>query len=219
MEITCGWEKRVIRTNITYASLASLALCFQPRSIPFVWLLPCTWIRKSTDCFAVYHNRAVVRHPSCATFYTEWVHITRVQRLYGWSITRAKRASLTRPFSVSPQSRSPISVSLQPTAPAKTTWIRKNMDCFAKTKNAMLTCDRRIFVYSFCLINICSSLSDEANNNKTPEYWKSITISVISENLSLIYCWFCRNPLLNTRNFTKNTRLITFFCHPAISQF
>ena len=151
--------------SVFLASLPSLAPCFQPRSTPFVWLLPRTWIRKSTDCFAVYHNCTVVRHPSCATFYTEWVHITRAQRLYGWSITRTKRASLTRPFSVSPQSCSPISVSLQPTAPAKTTRIRKNMDCFAKTKNAMLTYDRRIFVYSFCLINICSSLSDEANNN------------------------------------------------------
>ena len=100
---------------------------------------------------------AILRH--------EYIHITRAKRLYVWSITRAKRASFTRPFSVSPQSRSPISVSLQPTAPSKTTWIRKNTDCFAKTKNAMLTYDRRIFVYSFCLINICSSLSDEANNN------------------------------------------------------
>ena len=36
------------------ASLSSLALCFQPRSRPFVWLLARTWIRKNTDCFAVY---------------------------------------------------------------------------------------------------------------------------------------------------------------------
>ena len=36
------------------ASLPSLALCFQPRSRPFVWLLACTWIRKNKDCFAVY---------------------------------------------------------------------------------------------------------------------------------------------------------------------
>ena len=35
------------------ASLPSLALCFQPRSRPFVWLLAPTWIRKNTDCFAV----------------------------------------------------------------------------------------------------------------------------------------------------------------------
>ena len=36
------------------ASLPSLVLCFQPRSTPFVWLLARTWIRKNTDCFAVY---------------------------------------------------------------------------------------------------------------------------------------------------------------------
>ena len=36
------------------ASLPSLALCFQPRSRPFVWLLAGTWIRKNKDCFAVY---------------------------------------------------------------------------------------------------------------------------------------------------------------------
>ena len=34
-------------------SLPSLALCFQPRSRPFVWLLARTWIRKNTDCYAV----------------------------------------------------------------------------------------------------------------------------------------------------------------------
>ena len=34
-------------------SLPSLALCFQPRSRPFVWLLAHTWIRKNADCFAV----------------------------------------------------------------------------------------------------------------------------------------------------------------------
>ena len=32
---------------------SSLALCFQPRSWPFVWLFARTWIRKNTDCFAV----------------------------------------------------------------------------------------------------------------------------------------------------------------------
>ena len=36
------------------ASLPSLSLCFQPRSRPFVWLLARTWIRKNTNCFAVY---------------------------------------------------------------------------------------------------------------------------------------------------------------------
>ena len=42
--------------NIFLASPPSLALCFQPRSRPFVWLLARTWIRKNTDCFAVYQT-------------------------------------------------------------------------------------------------------------------------------------------------------------------
>ena len=48
---------RVLRARSARASqtsLPSLALCFQPRSRPFVWLLALTWIRKNTDCFAVY---------------------------------------------------------------------------------------------------------------------------------------------------------------------
>ena len=40
--------------SVFLASLPSLALCLQPRSRPFVWLLPRDWIRKNTDCFAVY---------------------------------------------------------------------------------------------------------------------------------------------------------------------
>ena len=39
--------------TVGFFSLPSLALCFQPRSRPFVWLLARTWIRKNTDCFAV----------------------------------------------------------------------------------------------------------------------------------------------------------------------
>ena len=31
--------------------------CFQPRSRHFVWLLTRVWIRKNTDCFAVYQAR------------------------------------------------------------------------------------------------------------------------------------------------------------------
>ena len=63
-ELPVAREKRVIRTKTTYAkrtfrifrvSLQSRSL-FQPRSRPFLWLLPRTqaWIRKNTDCFAVY---------------------------------------------------------------------------------------------------------------------------------------------------------------------
>ena len=41
-------EYNVCKTDSPYflASLPSLALCFQPRSTPFVWLLARTWIRK-----------------------------------------------------------------------------------------------------------------------------------------------------------------------------
>ena len=47
--VKCG--VRVLRGE---PSLPSLALCFQRRSRPFVWLQARTWIRKNTDCFAVY---------------------------------------------------------------------------------------------------------------------------------------------------------------------
>ena len=40
--------------ELTNLHLPSLTLRFQPRSRPFVWLLALTWIRKNTDCFAVY---------------------------------------------------------------------------------------------------------------------------------------------------------------------
>ena len=40
------------------ASLPSLALCFQPRTGHFVWLLARSWIRKNADCFVVCsHNK------------------------------------------------------------------------------------------------------------------------------------------------------------------
>ena len=46
--------KKSVKRGVFLASLPSLALCFQPRSRPFVWLLARTWIRKkNTDCFAV----------------------------------------------------------------------------------------------------------------------------------------------------------------------
>ena len=43
-------------------SLPSLALCFQPCSRPFVWLLTHTWICKNTDCFAVYQGKNEKSH-------------------------------------------------------------------------------------------------------------------------------------------------------------
>ena len=45
---------RALRARSARASLPSLTLCFQPRSRSFVWLPARTWIRKNTDCFAVY---------------------------------------------------------------------------------------------------------------------------------------------------------------------
>ena len=46
---------------------------------------------------------------------------------------------------------------------------------------------RWIFVYIFCLINTCLSLSDEANKIKSLNVEKNITISIISKKLSLMY--------------------------------
>ena len=55
-KVKCG--VRVLRARASYArrarSLPSLAHCFQPCFRPSVWLLARTWIRKNTDCFAVY---------------------------------------------------------------------------------------------------------------------------------------------------------------------
>ena len=63
-ELPVARLKRVIqlkfmpkRPSVFLASLPSLALCFQPRSSPFVWLLSHTWICKNTDCFAVSSTR------------------------------------------------------------------------------------------------------------------------------------------------------------------
>ena len=63
-ELPVARLKRVIqlkfmpkRPSVFLASLPSLALCFQPRSRPFVWLLSHTWICKNTDCFAVSSTR------------------------------------------------------------------------------------------------------------------------------------------------------------------
>ena len=62
-------EYNVCKTDSPYflASLPSLALCFQPRSTPFVWLLARTWISKNTDCFSVYIWAGVCRECSAVT--------------------------------------------------------------------------------------------------------------------------------------------------------
>ena len=51
----CKSLSRAKRASLTRpTSVWGLALCFQSRSRPFVWLLTRTWIGKNTDCFAVY---------------------------------------------------------------------------------------------------------------------------------------------------------------------
>ena len=69
------------RTSLTRAKLAnltrptglwvpSLALCFQPRSRPFLRLLARTWTRNNTDFFAVYLMMV------CSQLYYHWTFIT-----------------------------------------------------------------------------------------------------------------------------------------------
>ena len=79
--------------------------------------------------------------------------------------------------------------------------------------------NRRIFVYTFCLINICLSLSDDPKKDKNSEYWKGITVSVISENLRPIHQIFSENSLLQTRPFTVNVWLINFFATQQFRNF
>ena len=59
IRVKCG--VRVLRARASHAPILasppSLAVCFQPRSRRFVWLLARSWIRKNTDCFAVYRFR------------------------------------------------------------------------------------------------------------------------------------------------------------------
>ena len=49
-EIGKAWRKSLTRVK------PSLALCFQPRPRPFVWLLARSWIRRNTDCFALWFS-------------------------------------------------------------------------------------------------------------------------------------------------------------------
>ena len=58
--------KRAVRVLRVRRLSPGLPLCLQPRSRPFVWLLACTWIRKNTDCFAVY------RCSNILAFITRW---------------------------------------------------------------------------------------------------------------------------------------------------
>ena len=60
---------------------------------------------------------------------------------------------------------------------------------------------RRIFVYPFCLNDICLSLADDAFS------------------FSYGFEWFRRNSLLKTRNFTENVWLINFFATQQFRSF
>ena len=75
------------------------------------------------------------------------------------------------------------------------------------------------FVYTFCLINICLSLSDDPKKDKNSEYWKGITVSVISENLRPIHQIVSENSLLKPRNFTENVWVINFFATQQFRNF
>ena len=56
--------------------------------------------------------------------------------------------------------------------------------------------------------------------NKNSEYWKGITVSVISENLSPIHRTASEKfSSKKTRNFTENVNGSLIFLPPAISQF
>ena len=77
----------------------------------------------------------------------------------------------------------------------------------------------QIFVYTFCLINICLSLSDDANKIKTLNIERAQQCQLSVKICAQYTEWFRRNSLLNTRNFTENVWFANFFCRPAISQF
>ena len=76
---------------------------------------------------------------------------------------------------------------------------------------------RRIFVYSFCLINICLSISADANEIKTLNVER--TVSVFSENLSPIHRMISEKFSSNTRNFTENVWLVNVFATQQFRSF
>ena len=71
---------------------------------------------------------------------------------------------------------------------------------------------RRIFVCIFSLINICSSLSDEANKMKPLNIEREWQFQLSLKIWSRFSEWFPRNSLLKTRNFTiRMYESVTFF--------
>ena len=67
------------------------------------------------------------------------------------------------------------------------------------------------FVYTFCLINICLSLSDGANKIKTLNIESAKQFKFSLKIWVQFIEWFRRNALLKTRNFKGDVRLINFF--------
>ena len=105
---------RVVRARSAQASLPSLALCFQPRSRPFDWLLARTWIRKNKDCFAVYedlindvyHNALL---PECSQR-KRWILGTKkaFQRKVFWSGLLPQFSTEGRPYQLTNRNDDPI---------------------------------------------------------------------------------------------------------------
>ena len=60
-----------------------------------------------------------------------------------------------REFHTPFQCLSPVSLADFSLAPAQSTWIRKNTDCFVKTKKAMLIYDKRIYVFTSAVKQTC----------------------------------------------------------------
>ena len=77
--------------------------------------------------------------------------------------------------------------------------------------------NRRIFVYTFCLINICLSLSDDSNKIKTLNIER--TVLVFSENLSPIHRKVSEKFSSKNSKFYRGCMAHYLFCHPAIAQF
>ena len=77
---------------------------------------------------------------------------------------------------------------------------------------------RRIFVYIFCLISICFSFSYQPIKINS-ECQKSITISVVCENLSLIYRIISEKFSLKKSKLSTKCMGFQHLCHPVIWQF
>ena len=78
---------------------------------------------------------------------------------------------------------------------------------------------RQIFVYTFCLINLCLSLSDDANKIKTLTIERSKQFQLSLKIWAQYTEWFQRNSLPKTRHFTENVWLINIFATQQFRSF